>query len=215
MCAQFDLRLSAAELLALLGLFVDSPALGPPGRRFPGQRIPLLRAPGHPARAVEALWGIAARPPGPDGRPAAPAHNARAETVTSRPAFRAAWCAPPTDVTCGRGVVPASAIVEWDPRGAASVPVRLSLPDDAPLLLAAVWVDGGAGPAAAILTRAAGPVISAFHDREPVVLEATDLEGWWAGGAAADALRGGARSPDWVAARGAAPRQQSLFGPRG
>lgn len=214
MCAQFDLRLSAAELIALLGLLVDGPIPGLAGPRFPGQAVPLLRGVGLRLEAAEARWGFA-RAGAPDGRPGArPPHNARAETLGERPLFRPAWEAAAGHPQLGRGAIPASGFTEWDHRAGAPVPVRFAPPDGTPVLLAAVWAAGPEGPTAAVLTRPAGDGVRAVHDREPVVLEPGDLGDWLRGGPLAEALRHAPATARWASTAGPPPRQQTLFGPR-
>lgn len=214
MCAQFDLRLSAAELIALLGLVVDGPVPGLAGPRFPGQAVPLLRRIGPGLHATEARWGFA-RAGAPPARPGArPPHNARAETLGARPLFRPAWEAAAGHPQLGRAAIPASGFTEWDHRAGAPVPVRFAPPAGAPLLLAAVWADGPEGPTAAVLTRPAGEAVREVHDREPVVLAPETLGDWLRGGALADALRHAPSTAVWAATAGPPPRQQALFAPR-
>jgi len=106
--------------------------------------------------------------------------NARAETVATKPSFRAAYKA-------RRLLVPIDGFYEWD-RSAKPKPQPhfFHRADDAPLVLAGLWEswhdrDDPESPAltsATILTTEAGDDIDGIHDRMPVVLEPTTFDLW-------------------------------------
>ncbi len=99
--------------------------------------------------------------------------NARAETVTEKPAFRDA-------VRSRRGLVVASGFYEWT-KGAddGRDPWYITRTDGAPLAFAAIWQDWTSPdavrlPTCAVLTTAAQGPMTRIHDRMPVVIESPD-----------------------------------------
>jgi len=119
-------------------------------------------------------WGMV--PPAterPDGvrRPI----NARAETVAGRPAFRTAFAR-------GRCLIPADGFYEWraEPgRGKEGFYIRPR--DGRPMAFAGLWSTGRdreGRRSCAILTCAANSLVSALHDRMPVILLRTSWEEW-------------------------------------
>lgn len=111
--------------------------------------------------------------------------NARAETLGSRPAYRAAY-------RQRRCLVPATGFYEWQKRGRSKQPHLIRAANGRPFAFAGLWeswAGGGQGPLETftIVTRdAAGPVRE-LHDRMPVIFE-PDRAGPWldpAGDAAA------------------------------
>jgi putative SOS response-associated peptidase YedK len=108
--------------------------------------------------------------------------NARAETVGTKPAFRAA-------ARARRAVVPVAGFYEWAavPGRRRRVPWFFDRSDGRLLGLAALfetWRDPAAAPSAptlltcTVVTTAAGPDVGAVHDRMPVVLEPEDWDRW-------------------------------------
>ena len=100
--------------------------------------------------------------------------NARAETLTDKPAFRAAFRA-------RRCLVPADGFYEWTgPRGNRQ-PLNIQRADGRPLALAGLW-DSHAefGPTFTIVTTAPNAYMAAFHHRMPAVLEPGDWDAWLA-----------------------------------
>ena len=102
--------------------------------------------------------------------------NARAETVASKPAFRAA-------VQTRRCLVPADGFYEWSAgAGGTRLPWFVRRADGAPMALAGIWQDwerdGVRLTGCAIVTCAAGPDMAPIHHREPVVVEPADWPMW-------------------------------------
>lgn len=116
--------------------------------------------------------------------------NARAETVATAPAYRAA-------LRRRRCVLPADAFYEWkSPAGAgtepspgrrpARIPHLVSRPGTGMLALAGLWevwhdpADPGAEPlrSAVIVTAPANRALRAVHDRMPAVLDGPALDAW-------------------------------------
>lgn len=194
MCGRF-VASSPLELLAeCFGLeesvsAPDRPGdLPVPGARYnvaPGSEVTAIVGGRRGRRLVMARWGlpIGGRPP---SRLVA---NARAETLTSSPAFRSA-------VRRHRLLVPADGFYEWTgPRGRRQPILFRPGPgwiarvgSRVPLALAAIAgrspsgrepeeeEEGGAG--LAIVTVGAGPDVAPVHDRMPALLWPEDWDAW-------------------------------------
>ena len=121
-------------------------------------------------------WGLV---PGWSKDPASGARcfNARAETVATRPTFRAAF-------KRRRLLVPVDGFYEWQAtRGAArKTPQYFTRADEDVLVLAGLWeywrADDREIVSATVITTAAGPDMDGVHDRQPVVLEPDRWERW-------------------------------------
>lgn len=103
--------------------------------------------------------------------------NARAETVTEKPSFRA-------DVRRRRCLIPMDGWYEWRPGNDAAgrpvkQPVYMSLAGGARLAMAGVWSVYGDGRRSAtmITTDAVGP-LRAVHDRMPRIVGPADWDRW-------------------------------------
>jgi putative SOS response-associated peptidase YedK len=103
--------------------------------------------------------------------------NARAETVSSSPAFR-------TSFARRRCIVPSDGFYEWRRTGGPKQPYFLHPPADAVLAMAglwAVWKDPDSGlwvPSAAVITTDANRLVGAIHDRMPVLLPREAWDDW-------------------------------------
>ena len=112
--------------------------------------------------------------------------NARAETVATKPSFRAAF-------TARRLAVVADGFYEWKPGpGRTKQPYYFTRADGQPLALAGLWEQWWGGPGAAatpederpvlrtctVITTEAGADMGNIHHRMPVVLEPGVLEEW-------------------------------------
>ncbi len=111
--------------------------------------------------------------------------NARAEGITTKPAYRRA-------VVARRCLIPADAFYEWqrrvgaDGRAAGRLPHAVRRRDGRPIALAGIWESwrDPAEPAAppvrtcAIVTTAANALLAPVHDRMPVIVEEPDWQPW-------------------------------------
>lgn len=102
--------------------------------------------------------------------------NARADTIATKPAFRAA-------VRARRCIVPATGFYEWSAgEGGARLPWLITRADGAPMAFAAVWQAWDQADqhltTCAMVTTEAGPGLAAIHHREPVILEPADWPLW-------------------------------------
>lgn len=132
-----------------------------------------------PLRLGTFRWGLI--PTWSKVAPRAPIVNARAETVTTKPAFRAAFAR-------RRCIVPADGFYEWERRpDGTKQPWYVTGADGAPLAFAAIWEtwrpSHGEGPvirSCAIVTTAANAFMAEIHDRMPVILGADEWSSWLA-----------------------------------
>lgn len=174
MCGRFSLTISdIAALARAWGAEVDAALLAAWRPRYnvaPGQPAPLLVGPAGRRRLVAATFGL----PSPRG---GLLPNARAETAGQKPTFRDA-------LARGRAAVPADGFYEWEGPPAARRPTWFHRDGEAPLLLAALAVDGKDGPAFTILTTDAIEPVVRLHDRMPVILPPGLVEAWLADGPA-------------------------------
>lgn len=132
-------------------------------------------------------WGLL--PPwakaGPDGGPPAKGPqliNARAETVTTSPAYR-------TAARHKRCLIPMDGYYEWkpnadNPKRGRKTPFYFFRPDGRPLLVAGLWSvwrpDPGGRPllTATVITTDAAGEFAQVHDRMPLVLGDADWDRW-------------------------------------
>ncbi|MCV2870218.1 SOS response-associated peptidase [Defluviimonas sp. WL0002] len=102
--------------------------------------------------------------------------NARIESASEKPTFRAAW-------DKGRCVIPALGYFEWTGPKGHRKPWFISLDTNAPVFffagLASRLRDGTR--TCTILTRPALPQIAGLHDRMPVIVSPDDIALWIAG----------------------------------
>jgi putative SOS response-associated peptidase YedK len=105
--------------------------------------------------------------------------NARAETVATTPAFKAAYKA-------RRCLVPASAFYEWTGEKGHKVKWRITVPDEPLFALAGLW-EWWRDPAAkdqpgvetyTIVTTAANAQLAPIHDRMPVIVPQARYAAW-------------------------------------
>jgi putative SOS response-associated peptidase YedK len=169
MCGRFAQERSTAELAAL---FDAEPLVDDPGGHY-------NVAPTDPAavvverderRAITSYrWGLVPHWE-KDPRGAARRINARAETVSTSPAFAESF-------RRRRCIVPADGFYEWQRDGSARRAFYIRPSDGTPLALAGLWSGwrGGSGETVlrtfTILTTTPNEAIAPLHDRMPVILE--------------------------------------------
>lgn len=102
--------------------------------------------------------------------------NARAETLTEKPAFRTAF-------RRRRCLIPADGFYEWQKQATRKQPYFIGLPDRRPFAFAGLWehwegADGSVLDSCTIITTAANERVRVLHDRMPVILERADFADW-------------------------------------
>jgi putative SOS response-associated peptidase YedK len=195
MCGRFALNERPGDLEPLFDA-VEVPNLPPRFNIAPTDTIAVVRqrrdvGPGEPAHEfVAARWGLV--PFWADSLDIGTKMiNARAETITEKPAYREA-------IRRRRGVVPAAGFFEWRAlgRGRRKQPMYIHRADGRPLLFAGLferWQPrDGAGPAvvnpeawshgrlrsATIITTAANAMMRDLHDRMPAILPPDAVAEW-------------------------------------
>ncbi|HSF77864.1 MAG TPA: SOS response-associated peptidase [Steroidobacteraceae bacterium] len=176
MCGRYAF-FSPAEAVKRAFALDDFPALEPRYNIAPTQPVPVLREEQPGRRQVALLhWGLIpswARDRSVGNRMI----NARAETLSERPAFRAAF-------RRRRCVVLADGWYEWQVAASGKQPWFIHSRDGAPLGLAGLWETwrdpAGGEPVESctiVTTDAVGP-LAEIHHRMPAVLPAAGLEAW-------------------------------------
>lgn len=103
--------------------------------------------------------------------------NARAESLTKKPAYRDAF-------KYRRCLVPASGFYDWQKRGSGTKQPYAVLPADrSPIAFAGLWetwhsADGSEIDTAVIITTDANQLLMPIHERMPAVIEPQDFERW-------------------------------------
>lgn len=104
--------------------------------------------------------------------------NARAETVASKPAFRAAYKA-------RRCLIPASGFYEWKRDVESKQPYFIHQRDGSPLAFAGLWEtwkrDDETIESCTIVTTEAKDMMAELHNRMPVILDPEDFDWWMTG----------------------------------
>ena len=111
--------------------------------------------------------------------------NARAETISEKPAFRESF----QERRC---LVPADGFWEWETIGKKKIPWKFAQPDGREFCMAGLWdtwiVLGETVETFTIITTSPNGLVSPVHDRMPVILTPKEAEGWLEEGGA-DRLR--------------------------
>lgn len=176
MCGRFSQQRPASELAEV---FSAEPLADDPGPRFnvaPTDDA-LVVVQREDRRAITAYrWGLI-----PHWADAAKVgsrmFNARAETLTSSPAFREAF-------RRKRCLVPVDGFYEWHREGTRRQPFAIARDDGRPLALAGLWA-GWRDPAAdrvvrtfTIVTSRPNDQMAGLHDRMPVIVPESSWAAW-------------------------------------
>ncbi len=176
MCGRFTLRAPAsviAEAFALL----EVPPFTPRFNIAPTQPVPVIRAaPAMTSRELVWLrWGLIpswADDPAIGNR----LINARCESVTVKPAYRAAF-------RRRRCLVVADGFYEWQQAGRSKQPYFIHFRDERPFAFAGLWEswegpDHSAIESCTLLTTVPNAVVAPIHDRMPVILQPEHHDRW-------------------------------------
>jgi putative SOS response-associated peptidase YedK len=165
MCGRYLLARDARSLAAEFGL-AAFPELAPRYNIAPSQTVPAVRAGEQGREASLFKWGLVpfwADSPAIGNR----LINARAESVASKPAFRAAF-------KRRRCLVPADGYYEWQTTGARKQPYCIRAAAHGVLAFAGLWEhwerDGSVLETVCLLTGPAVGALRTVHDRMPVML---------------------------------------------
>ncbi len=195
MCGRFALSKSDRIDWAQFGVR-RGPALPPHWNLGPGRPIAVVRQAGASSEVAMLRWGLVpfwAGDPSIGNRMA----NARAESVTEKPAFRAAF-------KQRRCLIPADGFYEWQTpeKGARKQPWFIHREDGAAFGLAGLWERwapkqrdtdeteaAGVLETCTILTMEPNALMAPIHQRMPVIIDPRDYAGWLSPETTADAAR--------------------------
>jgi putative SOS response-associated peptidase YedK len=178
MCGRYTQFSSHAKLVRLFGLNpADVPDFPPRYNVAPTQVVAVVRL-DDGQRAFRAMrWGLIPSW-AQDPRIGNSLINARAETVASKPAFRAAF-------RSRRCLIPTTGFYEWVPVPGAKKkqPLHIRMRDEQPFALAGLWErwrdeDGVTVESCTIITTKANELMRGIHDRMPVILAPSDYAAW-------------------------------------
>jgi putative SOS response-associated peptidase YedK len=176
MCGRFSQQRPASELAEI---FAAEPLVDDPGARFnvaPTDDA-LVVVQRDDRRAITAYrWGLVPHWAA-DLKAGARMFNARAETLTTSPAFRDAF-------KRRRCLVPVDSFYEWKREGTARQPYNVVREDGRPLALAGLWA-GWKDPATetvrrtfTIVTTTPNDALADLHDRMPVMIPDDAWDRW-------------------------------------
>jgi len=180
MCGRFAQQRPASELAEIFAAEPLADDLGPRYNVAPTDDA-LVVVQREDRRAITAYrWGLVPHW-STDLKAGSRMFNARAETITTSPAFRAAFAR-------RRCLVPVDAFYEWKREGSVRQPYAVSRADGRPLVLAGVWAgwrDPESDPEAPLIRRTfsivtSGPntAMAELHDRMPVVVPEAAWSRW-------------------------------------
>jgi putative SOS response-associated peptidase YedK len=176
MCGRFTQERPASELAEIFGA---EPLVDDPGGRFnvaPTDEA-MVVVQREDRRAITAYrWGLIPHWAG-DAKVGSRMFNARAETLTSSPAFRDAF-------RRHRCLVPVDSFYEWKREGTVRQPYRVVREDRRPLALAGLWA-GWRDPVTetvrrtfTIVTSRPNEALGDLHDRMPVIVPEDAWDRW-------------------------------------
>lgn len=175
MCGRFSLSASA-QLVADAFQLSEVPDLAPRYNIAPSQSVATIRRlePGAPRRLDRLSWGLLA-PWAKDPKAPRPI-NARADTVSEKPTFRAAF-------RSRRCLVPADAFYEWQALGHKKQPFCFRRSDHGLFALAGIWErwegpEGQSLESVCLLTTEPNELVAAIHDRMPVIVPPEAYDRW-------------------------------------
>lgn len=178
MCGRFTLSTVAKQAARELGIAPETWLKMVPVPRFnvaPMQRHPIVRMDREDRKLLLASWGLV-NTWAKDNARAGRQINARAETVDTRPAYRAAF-------KSRRCVVPADGFYEWTGPKSRRQPLWFHRPDGGLILFAGLfeaWYPEPDQPetTSTIITTAANALLAPVHDRMPVILSDEAADAW-------------------------------------
>lgn len=196
MCGRYSLFIAPRDLEEYFGATFEY-EFEPRYNAAPGQYLPVVRDDSRES-IIRSRWGLV---PSWADEASTNLINARAETVSEKPAFRTAY-------EKRRCLVPVDGFYEWVETDGNKQPYRITRTDDEPFAMAGLWEtwtpeqtqaklgdfsdDRPAGDPEelvtfTILTREPNDVVREYHDRMPVVLD-RDEESPWLDGALVEDL---------------------------
>ena len=172
MCGRFTLAIDPQELAQAFDL-AEAPDEFPPRYNIaPSQPIAaILKHPDDPERHFHLLkWGLIpswSKDPSIGNRMI----NARGETVSEKPSFRAAF-------KRRRCLIPATGFYEWQKHQGGKQPFYICLQNQQPFAFAGLWETWQDISTATIITTSANQQLEPIHNRMPVILNSEDYDTW-------------------------------------
>jgi len=178
MCGRYNLRATPSEIAEIFAV-LRVPDFVPRYNIAPTQQVLSIRLvePSKIRQADMLRWGLV---PfwSKDPKSGPPLINARADTVRTKPAFRAAF-------KSRRCLVPMSGFYEWSTVGTTKQPYHIAMKDDRPFAIAGLWEswtgDGKTVESVTMITTDPNEVLQPFHDRMPVVIAPAEYDTWLSG----------------------------------
>lgn len=176
MCGRYELHTHPSVLALAFGLAYP-PAIAPRYNIAPMQDVPIVRATRAGTRELaQVRWGLVPRW-AKDASIGSRMINARAETVTVKPAYR-------TAMRWHRCLIPADGFYEWTVLpGLGKRPVHIAMRDGAPFAFAGLterWLTpaGDTLDTCTIITTQANALLAPLHERMPVIVSPADHARW-------------------------------------
>jgi putative SOS response-associated peptidase YedK len=175
MCGRFTLVTDPEKLMKRFGLDEITFDLKPRYNIAPGQHVPAIIADGGKRRIGQLRWGLVpswAR----DEKIGYKMINARAETLSEKPAFRRLF-------ERKRCIIPADGFYEWKQTDRGKQPMRILMKSGEPFAFAGLF-DTWTGPdgkklhTCTILTTQPNEIVADIHGRMPVILRPEDEHIW-------------------------------------
>ena len=175
MCGRFSFT-QLAQTVAEKFQLTEVPSLSPRYNIAPTQPVPAVLATEETERQFKMLrWGLIPAW-AKDTKMGAKMINARAETVTEKPAFRSAF-------KKRRCLILADGFYEWQQQEDGKQPFYFRLQEGKPFAFAGLWErwekgEGEPIESCTILTTEANDLMLPIHDRMPVILDPKDYDRW-------------------------------------
>jgi putative SOS response-associated peptidase YedK len=174
MCGRYTVT-SSPETIRALFRYREKPSFQPRYNVAPTQPIAIVRLVEGVRHLALVRWGLL---PSwvKDPKTFTPVINARGESVTDKPAFRAA-------MRRRRCLIPADGFYEWKAAGGRKRPYFVRRKSGAPMAFAGLW-ECWTGPngeeleSAAIVTTDANRLLAPIHSRMPVILAPEAFDPW-------------------------------------
>ncbi|HEY9629271.1 MAG TPA: SOS response-associated peptidase [Coleofasciculaceae cyanobacterium] len=176
MCGRFTLTQSPDAIAHSLNLPIPS-MFAPRYNIAPTQPVMAVRSSEEKAerQLTHFTWGLIPSW-AKDPKIGAKMINARAETLSEKPSFRAAF-------KRRRCLVLADGFYEWQKLAKGKQPMHFSLQDHQPFGFAGLWehwqsAEGSEIESCTVITTAANDLMRPVHDRMPVILAPQDYDAW-------------------------------------
>jgi len=189
MCGRFTQNYTWREIVALYQLTQPALNLQPRYNIAPTTTIDaVIPRDGERLELVRMRWGLIPSWWKKTAKEAPSTFNARAETVATKPMFRAAF-------KRSRCVIPASGYYEWKATPTGKQPYYISAADDSMLSLAGLWDEwqniesGEIVKSCTIIITDANDFTRKIHNRMPVILNTKQLPQWLVGKAGEELLK--------------------------